>query len=713
MALPPLKVKIGADTDGFDRAMGRAKKTVAGFAVAAGAAFVGVAAGIAAMTTKGLAAVDAQAKLARSIDGTVNGLRAVQLAGGDAGVSLGELNTAAQQLNRELARAAEGTGPAAEALGKLGLNAKELQRLDVDKRFALIADRAKDLGFSAGQTSDIMRDLGVRSRNMALLLTQGGDAIRGAREEVAAFGLELTETQTTAIEQANDAISRMRLIFEGLSQLLAANVAPVLRDVADRFNQFATSDQAREAVRRLADAFGRLAEIVLSGDFLNVAISGLERIANTAAFVADGMVTLADNVELVTFAFGAASIAVAALGGPLTLVAGLLAGALIGISSLRKAGENGAKGLSAAEQASVKLNEALGVFHDTASPQAAAQARDLARANLDIKKTALQAAKAELAKNEAIADSEFRVGNVGGGPDAVDVRLEQSQARKAALEDEIAALEALDETLSKAASVIQGGGGGPMDDPEDPEDPEDLPIIPGLAGAGGVADQMESRLEALLTGLQTEQEALDAWRESGLETLQDARERELITEEEFREAKERIEKEHQERMGKLQQQERRARMSGLKGVFSDLSSLMRTENDKLFKIGQAASIASATVSGFEAAVEAWNKGMKIGGPPAAAAFTAASLAKTGALISSIASQSPRGSGGGGSGGGGSVGGSGGDGGASAQPNIQTQRVDLNIIGGNDRDRLVAREVISVLNSAQRDGFRLDPRLIGV
>ena len=60
----------------------------------------------------------------------------------------------------------------------------------------------------------------------------------------------------------------------------------------------------------------------------------------------------------------------------------------------------------------------------------------------------------------------------------------------------------------------------------------------------------------------------------------------------------------------------------------------------LFRSGQAAALADAAVSGYGAAVAAWEKGMKIGGPPLATAFTAASLARTTALISGIASQRP-------------------------------------------------------------------------
>ena len=77
----------------------------------------------------------------------------------------------------------------------------------------------------------------------------------------------------------------------------------------------------------------------------------------------------------------------------------------------------------------------------------------------------------------------------------------------------------------------------------------------------------------------------------------------------------------------------------------------------MFKIGQGAAIAQAVVKGYSSAVSAWEAGMSTGGPwaPAvAAAYTAASLAKTATLISSIKSASPSGGAGVSVSGGGSV-----------------------------------------------------------
>jgi hypothetical protein len=69
-----------------------------------------------------------------------------------------------------------------------------------------------------------------------------------------------------------------------------------------------------------------------------------------------------------------------------------------------------------------------------------------------------------------------------------------------------------------------------------------------------------------------------------------------------------------------------------------LMTLAKGHSKAVFRLGQAVSIAQATISGYQAAVDAWKFGMSVGGPPVAAAFTGLSLATTGAYIASIASQ---------------------------------------------------------------------------
>jgi hypothetical protein len=144
---------------------------------------------------------------------------------------------------------------------------------------------------------------------------------------------------------------------------------------------------------------------------------------------------------------------------------------------------------------------------------------------------------------------------------------------------------------------------------------------------------------------------------------------------------------------KAQEQRRRS----VSGAFGDLSGLMQSENKKLFDIGKAAAIADATVSGYHAAVTAWDKGMSVGGPPVAAAFTAASLAKTGALVSSISSAS--------SSGGGSAGGGGGAVSAAAAAPQASRDVTFQIVG-SDNARYSRDDIVAIgqgLNELIEDG----------
>ena len=115
------------------------------------------------------------------------------------------------------------------------------------------------------------------------------------------------------------------------------------------------------------------------------------------------------------------------------------------------------------------------------------------------------------------------------------------------------------------------------------------------------------------------------------------RDQKLLSERAYNDLEAKIKEDHETRLADIESKRRNERLSAIAGAFGDLASLTRSGNEKLFKIGQAASIAESIVKGYQAAVDAWQKGMKLGGPGMAAAFTAASLAKTGALIASMKS----------------------------------------------------------------------------
>jgi hypothetical protein len=238
-----LRARLGLDTKQFDKGLKGSRGRVAAFAKSvgrsmalAGAAMVAAAAvGGAALTRQSLLFIDEQAKVARTIDSTIGGLRALQLAAGDAGVGSADLNKSMQMLGARLVEAKVKGGAAGDALRRMGLDAETLLALDGDARLAAIADRIKELGLSSAEATQFLMDMGIRSKEMALLLTGGGDAIRAARQEVDDLGLSLSAVDAAKVESANDAMSRIKLVAEALGNRLAVMLAPALEAMAVGF----------------------------------------------------------------------------------------------------------------------------------------------------------------------------------------------------------------------------------------------------------------------------------------------------------------------------------------------------------------------------------------------------------------------------------------------------------------------------------------------
>jgi hypothetical protein len=275
-----LRARLTLDAKPFERGLTGARSRMATFAkgmarnvAIAGAAMAAASvAATAALTKQSLAFVDQQAKVARSIDGSITGLRALQLAGNDAGVSTGDLNSSMQKLGARLVKAKVKGGAAGDALKRLGLDADVLLAMDADARLAAIADRMNQLGLSSSQAAQFLKELGVESKEMALLLIGGGDAIRAARQEVEDLGLGLSEIDASKVEAANDAMSRIRLVTEALGNRLAVALAPALKAMSEGFT---ASMRSGGLLRTVVDVVAwRIEALVsLTGDLVTILAS--------------------------------------------------------------------------------------------------------------------------------------------------------------------------------------------------------------------------------------------------------------------------------------------------------------------------------------------------------------------------------------------------------------------------------------------------------
>jgi hypothetical protein len=169
------------------------------------------------MVRSGLQTVDAQAKLAQSLGTTVASIQTLERAGELAGVSMSGIEQATKDLTRRLSQAAAGTGPAADALDRLGLSASELIALPLDQRVGAI-NAAIESFVPARRTR---RRRGPALRRGRLHRHVAGSTPRRCarrRRTSLAFGVVVSEQDADQIERTNDAISRLGLIWRGLSQ---------------------------------------------------------------------------------------------------------------------------------------------------------------------------------------------------------------------------------------------------------------------------------------------------------------------------------------------------------------------------------------------------------------------------------------------------------------------------------------------------------------
>jgi hypothetical protein len=262
---------------------------------------------------QGAQEIDTVAKSARALGGSIGGVRAMELAFSEAGGSVETLRADMQKFNQTLA-----SGAADQILRDIGLSAADLRKMDVDERLATVADRMKDLGFDAGQTNAALQKMGIENKDLALVVMQGGDALRAARDDVADYGLALDSVDAGRIEAANDQLGRLSIVGQYLRQELASALLPALGSLAEAFTN---SMREGGVLRGVIDALSGALRIVVD------AVSGVVNIvASAVGFFADMVARVWDWVNANTGLSDALRFVWDAISGVVTMAYNLVTG---------------------------------------------------------------------------------------------------------------------------------------------------------------------------------------------------------------------------------------------------------------------------------------------------------------------------------------------------------------------------------------------------
>lgn len=271
-----LRTEVDAASDSFDRFTRRVE-------VAAAAGVAALAATAAAAVRSGLQMVDSQAKMARSLGTSVESLQVLDRAASLAGIATGDLEGGMRRLTRRLSLfAKDGGGPAKVAIQQLGLNAEALLRLPMEERMLAVAEAINGYGTEAERAALFSQMFGDQA--FASIMRLDADTVAQAARDVRDFGVAVSEVDAAQIERTNDAISRLGLVWRGVANRLAVEVAPGLERVADRLAELArVTGPVGRALSALIGNIDRVATAALAFAAVMAGRYALSMVAATGA----------------------------------------------------------------------------------------------------------------------------------------------------------------------------------------------------------------------------------------------------------------------------------------------------------------------------------------------------------------------------------------------------------------------------------------------
>jgi len=383
--------------------------------------FAGVAAfgAISIAVSRSVASMDQLGDVSAQLGITTEGLSELQYVAEMSGSSANNLSQGLQVLSKRLGEVAtKGTGAAANAIEALGLDAKELARLNPEEQFKAIRKAFQGLE-SQSQKNAVAAHLFSRAnQNLVNTLGLTDDQVKNLRQDARDLGISISQNQVDTAGDAVDAMNKLKFSMEGLSNTLVSELAPVFTDAADSISDFVKAASKSGVIDDFASAVGGLANNldILVGFFAGRFIA--IRIGNFFA-------TIVMGAKDATTAIAVLRAIMATLGGPIGIAATAVPGLAVAVHKLSGRQSTLEKSTDKVREAIERLRTTRGDAHKDAI-QAAKDARDAAQANITEARSIIQ--KWEAAKKTAKATSNLGAG--GGRLGAVGAQGSQALADK-------------------------------------------------------------------------------------------------------------------------------------------------------------------------------------------------------------------------------------------------------------------------------------------
>jgi hypothetical protein len=537
---------------------------------------------------------------------------------------------------------------------KVGVTAEQFRYLSGPQALQLFVDSLEAANLSQAELTFYMETMASDATALLPLLRDNGKAMAQMSKEADALGLVLSDIDVANLTQASRDIDDLKGMFGALSDEIGAEFAPILRQITAEIK---ASTQQMGGMNKIAsDAFKA---IIRGAGFALDAIEGVKRVI---IMTADAAIIAGRTI---------ASAFITALKPVRLMIQGIV---------------------SAIEAITPSLDEAIAREEKRALSRRQMVRESAQRELKELREKAKSEETTRLQSIQRMLDdmdnfNDQTVGIVGEAWANIKATLMEPLPSTALDEFVIKAQEAANQTAQALASATQ------RQDAPTPGAPTEAPAFTQEQALALPIVETEDRLAALRDSFKSEFDLIAEQNAMRLAQIEEFKDAELLLDGEYESLREQQAEKHSRAMAALKKAENSATVTSTEDMFNQLMTLGATRSKKIFEAQKAVSIASATIKGIKAAINSYEFGSDIGGPPVGAAFAAVSAATTGAMIQQIRSQQFNG------GGSGAVATGGGGGAAAAAqtvagPATQSQAPLEVRMSGLDADAMFSGQMIS-------------------
>ncbi len=298
-------------TQKFESTMGHLKGVLAGVGVSLGVGALG------AWVTGATRAAAASQDTASRIGMTTEAFQKLSYAAKISGVDQETLASSLEKMQERLAEVAiEGSGPAANALKRFGINARDLTAMSPEQAFTTLVGVLEKIPSSFERISVAKSIFGKSGTGMINLAMEGTAALKGMGDEASKLGVALSAVDNAKLAETDDALDRIWMSIQGVANSIAVQLSPYITLVSDQFITWmksgtTTGSFIAQSIDWIATAIGGVADVLqvvqigfyslrsLFDEIVSLMLQGIDKLIQGFGFFYEKIT--GTHLELTTF----------------------------------------------------------------------------------------------------------------------------------------------------------------------------------------------------------------------------------------------------------------------------------------------------------------------------------------------------------------------------------------------------------------------------